>query len=316
VPQTFEGQYDDSDYIATQGYFQPGSMLCNKSDDKVSAGILIEKGDERRLTVLIHCWQDELDKVSEKIGDPQFFRVKQSSTDVGYVSSRLGNTDIGLATLNSGVEFCNQFLDLPGKPTKLLRSDDIQAGSVFMMDSFVTGRQVGLMFRGVRTVTQEDKERRTDPDLKGMQKDLPAKGRYLDLDQGIFATSDPEAYGMPIVREGCCGSALVQLIESKRPQDMKSTQKTPKTKGTSVEGDSSTPTRSSGLRAKKEELSIENNGKIGGFMHLCDLQEKSTFGSRLYCYVEITEPLIEAGWEVVKTIEKRKRTSSEDPFVE
>lgn len=90
MPQTNEGPCDDSDYVATRGNFQPGSMLCDDSGNMVSAGILVEKGEEKRLTVSVHCWQKELDEIPEKIGDSQFFHVTQDKTHVGHVSSRAG----------------------------------------------------------------------------------------------------------------------------------------------------------------------------------------------------------------------------------
>jgi hypothetical protein len=98
MPQTIGGQCDDTDYVAAQGHFQPGSMLCDDSGDMVTAGILVEKGGERRLTVSIHCWQKELDEITEKIGDSQF-RVTQGKPDVGHVTVAAGYGTPTLALL-------------------------------------------------------------------------------------------------------------------------------------------------------------------------------------------------------------------------
>ena len=211
MPQTIGGQYDDSDYVTAQGHFQPGSMICSNSGHMITAGILVGKGDERRLTVAIHCWQKQLDEISDKLGDSQFFRVTQGRTDVGHVSSRLGNTDIGLATLNDGVEFSNRFIVLPWGPTQLLHSDMLKQGDTYIMDNFTTGRQGNMSCRGKCVISQEDKKKRVDSTVTGKQKDLPDTGIFLVLVQGIFATSDPIAYGEPIFRARCCGSALVRL---------------------------------------------------------------------------------------------------------
>jgi hypothetical protein len=62
-PGTLNGQCDDSDDVAANGYFQPGAMISDKSGDSVTAGILVEKGNETRMTVSIHCWQKELDEI-------------------------------------------------------------------------------------------------------------------------------------------------------------------------------------------------------------------------------------------------------------
>jgi hypothetical protein len=334
MPQKVDGQYDDTDYVAAQGHFQPGSMLCDDSGGMVTAGILVEKGDERRLTVSIHCWQKELDEIPEKMGDSQCFRVTQGKTHVGHVSSRLGNTDIGLATLNDNVEFRNRFIDLPGGPTQLLHSDMFKLGDVYIMDSFTTGRQGAMSCRGKRTIREEDKKRRVDQVLKGKQKDLPGPGDSLVIVQGIFATSEPTAYGEPIIRAGCCGSALVRLESedgksTPSKQGSSSKQSTPNTKGIPRIEASSTPNKSppgiaasSELHSKEVQSAYVHNGKIGGFMHWSDLQEKTNYTNipRLFCYAEVADPLIEAGWEVVKTVEKRKRTGSgsgsEDPFMD
>jgi hypothetical protein len=49
-------QQDDSDYDQTQGCFYPGTMLSADSGNQISAGVLVEKNGEIRLTVAFHCW--------------------------------------------------------------------------------------------------------------------------------------------------------------------------------------------------------------------------------------------------------------------
>lgn len=184
-----------------------------------------------------------------------------------------------------------------------------------MMDSFVTGRQGSLLCKGKRVISQEDKKRRVDQVFIGQQNDLPDAGNYLVIVQGIYATSEPMAQGQPIVRAGCCGSALVQLAKNPRPQNGKSTsskpsasssQSTTDMKGGPGTGDSSTPMNSppgsaasSSIRGEKVEFTFVNVGKIGGFMHWSDLREKTTNPSapRLFCYADVADPLIDAGWE-------------------
>jgi hypothetical protein len=121
----------------------------------------------------------------------------------------------------------------------------------------------------------------------GKQKNLPGTGTYMDIVQGVFATSDPIANGEPIIRAGYCGSAVVQLVR----QDKKSTpskqgtsskQSTPNAKGTPGIEDSSTSNKSSPgivasseLRGEKVQQGYVHYGKIGGFMHWSDLQAKA-----------------------------------------
>lgn len=303
-PEKIDGEYDDTDYVATHGYFQPGSMLREDGGNMISAGILVEKDEHRRLTVAIHCWQKEIDDALEKMGDPKYFQVSQGETRVGYISERLEKSDIGLATLIDNVEFRNRFLDIPGGPTKLLPSDMLESDQVYMIDSFVTGRQGELLCKGKRVIKQEDKQRRVDPILRGKQEDLPEAGVFVVIVQGVFATTEPIIYGSPKIRAGVCGSALVRLTTSKEGE------------GAGIDESSPISGRSSELHAQTVECTFENTGEIGGFMRWSDLQDKTSDSPtpRLYCYAEVTDPLVDAGWNVAKAVQKRKRSNSGDPF--
>jgi hypothetical protein len=330
-PETLNGQCDDSDYVAADGYFQPGAMISDKSGNSVTAGILVEKGNETRMTVSIHCWQKELDEIPERMGDPNVFTIKQGKSLVGYVSSRFGNTDIGLATLNPGVEFRNNFLDLPGAPKTLLHSDDLRLKDVFMIDSFSTGRQSSFQCQGKRVIKEEDKKKRQDPQLKGDHKNLLNAGTYNVLVQGAFATGDALVHGMPIVRDGCCGSAVVRLVKPQsKKKDTSNAQVTPSKQATPSHstpgaGDSTSirnPSPPGPLKASKREIGFQHTGEVGGFMHLSDLQSRTHLGliPKLLCYAEVMDPLITDGWSVATIAEKRKQDAAgiddEDPFTE
>lgn len=111
-------------------------------------------------------------------------------------------------------------------------------------------------------------------------------------------------YGLPVIRAGVCGSALVRLAESEGSRD---------------DGkNSQAPAAETGLITRTVENSFTNSGEIGGFMNWSDLQEKITHSAvpRLLCYADVTDPLINSGWKVSKVAEKRKRSSSGDPFTE
>jgi hypothetical protein len=318
---TLNGQCDDSDYVSANGYFQPGAMISDKSGNSVTAGILVEKGNETRMTVSIHCWDKELDEIPERMGDPNVFTIKQGKCLVGHVSSRFGNTDIGLATLNPGIEFRNNFLDLPGAPKTLLHSDDLRLKDVFMIDRFSTGRQSTFQCQGKRVIKEEHKKKRQDPQPKGDPKNLPDVGTYNVLVQGAFATGDALVHGMPIVRDGCCGSAVVRLVKPpSKENDTSSAQVTPSKQATpshSTPGaGGSTSVRNPSppglLKASKKEMGFQHAGEVGGFMHWSDLQNRTYLGliPKLLCFAEVVDPLIADGWSVATIAEKTQARCS------
>lgn len=78
-----EGAFDDSDYVKAQGCFYPGAMISSQSGDSVSAGILVEKAGEVRLTVAFHCWDEESKNDGKPLGNPKCFRVIQGDSKLG-----------------------------------------------------------------------------------------------------------------------------------------------------------------------------------------------------------------------------------------
>lgn len=275
-------------------------MLCS-DQGMVTAGILVENDGESRLTVSIHCWQRELEKILEELGNPKHFQIKQSRTPVGYVSSRLGNSGIGLATLNDQIKFRNKFMDLPGGPVTLLPSDQLRANDYYAIDSFTTGRQGNLLYKGKRVIIKEDKTRNTDRTIVELQADLPDEGKYMVIAQGIYATSEPMPNGEPFIRAGCCVSALIRLSKVSNIKDG--------SVGTSTRGEvpavmdqSTAPSpaigKAAGIRGSRVEQRFAHAGELSGFMHWSDIREKHTITPSLFCYAEITDHLIEAGWRV------------------
>ena len=122
-PRLIDGQEDDTDYLKRpEKCFNPGVMLSAVTGHSSSAGILVEKDNQQRLTVAIHKFQYELDKFPTKLGDTDHFIVKQGDWDtgtvVGNVTERMGQSEIGLATLTKPLN--NSFLDLAGSATALI----------------------------------------------------------------------------------------------------------------------------------------------------------------------------------------------------
>ncbi|MCJ1411236.1 hypothetical protein MMC19_005324 [Ptychographa xylographoides] len=268
-------QADDSDYVKSQGCFFPGVMLQAESGDQITAGIAVEKDFETRLTVAFHCWDKEYQAVPKKLGDENHFSVTQAGTLVGYVDKRIGATDIGLAKLNNDVVFHNRFLDIPAKAKILLSSSSVNINDEFLIDSFVTGRQ-RLRCQGIRIRIDGQRE-----ELKGDKNKLPGAGTYISLKQGVYATGSPEIHGVPKIREGVCGSALVRV-----------------------------------KKGGKDGRNVLENGEISGFMHWSDLQRRNDTEGKLLCFADAVDDLVAAGWTIVQVPEKTKEAPGEGSYDE
>lgn len=217
-PAIIDGDYDDTDYVKSQGCFYPGSMLSSKNNTSITAGILLRRQHEERLTVAIHNWDEQLESKVE-LGDAEY-TVKQgdwtSGIIVGRVTSRIGSSDIGLAKVDR--PFSNRFLDLNGSATSLLHSKDATLlNTKLYIDGFVTGPQQ-LVCAGLRFVRSRS---------TGDPATTPKFGPYLGIWQGIYATSAPEIIGQPKIREGVCGAAV--LIARDLEKQTKKPEKDPKT---------------------------------------------------------------------------------------
>jgi hypothetical protein len=272
-PRFLDGEEDDTDYIVKMGFASPGVVISSAAG-AVTAGILVQKDGRQRLTTAVHRWDEELDTIPEKFGNPDYFKVIQGNTHIGHVAERIGTTDIGLAKLNDGITFTNRFLDIPASAKSLLALADMEVGDEFMIDSFVIGVQrlscLGCILQ--RIGDGREKTFIQKRDVEGKLAPLPGDGRIMFLRQGIFATSAPEINACPQVREGACGAALIRCKKS--PE----------------------------IGMLTETLA---KGEIGGFMHWADLQRKSTMPGELVCVTDCLDDLVEEGWGVVPVTDKR-----------
>ena len=278
-PAELEGEYDDTDYIAATGNFQPGAILSS-GVGQISAGVFVEKDNRIRLTVAYHCWSHE---DSKNLGKLDSFKVTQGPLDVGTpvgnVVARIGQTDIGLAKIDETISFSNRFMDAGTVAKSFLKSTEVKYGDLFVIDPFVTGVQT-VSSVGVRVRTNKARETDSllpkDTDLKIV--DLPPAGKYNVIRQGVYATSKPKLRSQLMIREGVCGSAL---IRSKR----------------------------SSARGTVSSLGL---GEIAGFMHYADLNLKISDGGQLHCYCDSVDELIQDGWSVYQMGEKRKDGRTKD----
>ncbi|KAI9750636.1 MAG: hypothetical protein M4579_006383 [Chaenotheca gracillima] len=259
-----EGDYDDTDYVCKTNCLYPGSMIKSSEDNMTSAGIAVSKGPETRLTVAMHGWDEELDREPNDLGDPNDFKVYQADTLVGNVVSRQGKTDIGLATIAKGVSFNQRFLDVDCTPRKLLHSSQLKFQDVFVLDSPSTGKQP-LLFLGMRRAYETG---RSTEDANIQDDSFP----HLKSQQLVFATNSPEISGMPKIRDGVCGSALVRQ-----------------------------------RKAGSKEC-ILSQGEVAAFMTWSELAAPNESSDRLTCFCDSVNSLIEDGWEVAQMRgEKRER---------
>ena len=277
---------DESDYVKEHGCFYPGAMI-HAADDagrnigSVTAGILVEKDFERRLTVSYHCWEPLIQKNPDMFGSSKACTVIQGDpgTEVGFVHERIKTTDVSLAKLLPSVEFRNEFMEIDARPKRLLPSKQIQTADEFMIDSFVTGKQ-RLKCVGVRFPLERRENARNHPHLIDPESHLPPdKNIYIKLRQGIYATNEPKITTQPKVREGVCGAVLVRCRQRTNP-----------------------------LRTLD---SVLKDGEVAGFMHFADLRSKGDV-STLLCYADSFDELASEGWEVVQTAEKRKDPGGSD----
>jgi hypothetical protein len=181
------------------------ALPTSDQEDAVSAGVLVEKGSEQRLTVACHCWDREFDERLDHLGDPNHFRVLQANSRVGYVTERIDETDIGLAKLDDTVAFSNRFLDIQTAAKVLIPFTGVKTGDKFFIDTFVTGRQ-RLLCAGVRVLGCKRGQ-----DFLPHRRENPPDGKYVIMHQGIYATNDTMITTTPQLRSGICGSVLVRL---------------------------------------------------------------------------------------------------------
>lgn len=259
-PNYLDGVYDDVDYVQERGSFFPGTMLSSSEENYISAGILVSKGNQNCLTVAFHYWSEESIQSADELGDSAYFKVTQGSlnvgTNVGYITKRVRTTDIGLCKLLPDITFKNRFLELDVTAKTLLRPDDIKFGDVFQINSFVAGLQQ-LECLSIRVRAEGGREKQ----LIRTRESLPQPGVYAPVVQGIYATSAPEIYRKPQIREGVCGSALVRALKANGNEN------------------------------------VLSNREIGGFMHCSDLRAESLESTPLY-FCDALDELIDASWNM------------------
>ncbi|KAK2802824.1 hypothetical protein FQN50_007230 [Emmonsiellopsis sp. PD_5] len=226
-------------------------------EERVTSGIAVQKEGETRVLTASHRRGQELKENSDKFGNPADFIVTQGKTRVDYLKQTIDNTNITLMKLDEGVKFRNHFLDIDCVPKHLLHGREMAPGDMMVMDSFVTGRQQ-LQCAGVRAYNAAKRYRSAF--LKGKTEDNPPSSDLMIHAQGVFATNVPETLGHPELRAGMCGAVIIRDLTSKKEK-------------------------------------VLDKGEICGIMHWADLEQKYGRDSKLFCFADVLDPLIDDGWE-------------------
>ena len=186
---------DETNYLKNDngGGMRPGcAIFCPGKVEEGEAigacwsnsGVSVKKNGDTRFTVALHTFDDNVD-----------MPVYHGSQIVGKLVDQIGE-DIGLVA--SDVLFENICFDgtVLGK---LQRSENLRCFDLFMMDAFVTGRQI-LSSVGIRCSL------RRPSDESG-----PSDRDYVVVEQGIFATGANILKKRPFIRGGTCGTPLVRI---------------------------------------------------------------------------------------------------------
>ena len=288
-PKIKDSDCDETDYVALDGKFYPGTMLNSLSKEgeiysSVTAGVLVEKGYQQRLTCSFHNWEKQNKAHPGTFGhstteSQRLFEVTQGNpgTRVGFVRERIGETDIALAQLDEGVVFENSFMEMDYSAKSFVRSTDQSYTDEYMIDSFTTGKQKvrgnGRRYQIQRRPGEPHYHLRA---IEGKEDLLPPdKVAYIELEQGACVTNDPIMHRKPYIREGVCGAVLLRCKDGKRRE--------------------------------MRQAEVMACGDVCGMMHFADLQAIRTSQADNYiCYADAFDPLIDDGWKIVKVPEEEK----------
>ena len=183
---------DSTDYLYTEPFkLSPGvcvsSAACARGTAwlSTSAGILIQRGAERRLTLANHGFQHS---------DEVFHPDPTSGRRIGQIRLHLPPHDLAFAELDPLITFDNhRYFEAPN-PQRLVDHSAIQAGDWFECDGMSTGR-IDLCARSLGAL-HPNKD--LHPRLK-----IPYRNWEIDLRFSAFGILGAN------VQDGVCGAPLV-----------------------------------------------------------------------------------------------------------
>jgi hypothetical protein len=263
-PRELGGQYDDTDYLDPEngGILNPGMLL--------ECGGYVDKNNFRQGIVMSNSGI----KV-ENVGGDERMTVAVHGWDavdekIVYHPTRRGhNVGTILDVLGEDIgltsltcNFSNVFPDLQVRAKSLLHSSQLRYNQFVAIDSCFTGVQT-LRVLGVRTgVDRRETVTEGGAPVPGPSRDH----RYIKIAQGIYGINSALIPREPQTRDGVCGTPLV------------------------VAG-----------RLKGEMARVLNDGMVAGFMLWNDIEGRYNMDRQIYCFCQVTDPLIDAGWFVSDT---------------
>ncbi|KAK7414266.1 hypothetical protein QQX98_006863 [Neonectria punicea] len=286
--ETLPAEIERTDYLALENEFYPGVMLnpVKRNDETLSsttAGVLVEKGQEQRLTSSFHSWKSLHRKYPNQFGEVNeesrhTFKVIQGTepgTDVGFVRERIEDTDVALVQLDPGIAFENKSIQTAFAPKVFVKHDEQYMGNSYIIDSFATGRQ-NLTGLGHRSVIK----RKDGPPNCGMRTqdgqehmDPAPKIAYIATQQRVCAANTP-LRNEPHVRHGISGAVLQRVAFGRNMIPQKG---------------------------------VMERGEICGMVHFEDVQTICPYDIVNYLvFADVVDPLVEEGWSIVQPGKGRK----------
>lgn len=187
---------DNSDYLFNNPHrISPGVCLASSfviegglaisSWLSTSAGLFLQKGNKRCLSVANHGFPDSL----------EVYHPSPTGRRIGQITDRFPVWDVALAQLDPSISFSNDQYFAAPKPSRLLSVDEIKAGDWFEVDGYSTGR-LDMCARGRSYI------RPTMPE--GIQSiPIPYRDWKVETAYSLFGT-----IGVSI-KEGICGAPVV-----------------------------------------------------------------------------------------------------------
>jgi len=263
-PRELDGQYDDTDYLAPEngGILKPGILL--------ECGGYLDERNYRQGVVMSNSGI----KVQNSRGEERMTvavhgwqavdkKIVYHPTHRGHnIGTILDVLGEDIGLTSITCDFSNVFSDLQVRAKSLFHSSQLQYNQFVAIDSCFTGVQT-LRVLGVRTgIDRRETVTEGGNPIPGPSQDH----RYVKIAEGIYGINSAIIPREPQIRDGVCGTPLV------------------------VAG-----------RNKREMARVLTDGMVAGFMLWNDIEGRYGLDRQIYCFCQVVDPLIDAGWFVSNT---------------
>ena len=181
----FNNPHKISPGVCLSSAFRMEQGLATSGWLSTSAGILLQKGNKRCLTLANHGFPDS----------SEVYHPSPTGRRIGQITERFPAWDWALAELDPSISFSNDRYFAAPKPSRLIRVNELKVGDWFEVDGYSTGR-LDLCARGISL-------------LKPSMPDgiptvpIPCERWTVELAYSLFG-----AIGASI-KEGICGAPVV-----------------------------------------------------------------------------------------------------------